>query len=325
MAIAAIFWYDLIGTLILVVGVCSLVANFAILVIYKKMFNTKRLRLFNLNLISLTISDLGIVSMFPLKIDACFHRTWRPSMFMCELSSFLDGIFAYSQIFVLTEIALEKYFIIRSPKSYNPKGHVVFLKLLAVWLLAMLFSGFPYIGFGTTAFLDGIEISCSFNYHDQSTMNRLYVLCCVTCGFILPVMTIAFCYTGIFRIARTSLSKMKKGPVSQQREENQRRLEIKLAKTTAISIICFCISWAPYAVIALIGLFGSTPPPALAETIAAVLAKFSSTLNAVIYVFNHPRFKAVMLEGKKKAKEAEPSLNTVDVLEKDNKVVKSKV
>ena len=45
------------------------------------MFNNRRLKLFNLNLISLTISDLGIVSMFPLKIDACFHRTWRPSMF----------------------------------------------------------------------------------------------------------------------------------------------------------------------------------------------------------------------------------------------------
>ena len=41
------------------------------------MFNTPKSRLFNLNLISLTASDLGIVSMFPLKIDACFNRRWR--------------------------------------------------------------------------------------------------------------------------------------------------------------------------------------------------------------------------------------------------------
>ena len=36
MAIVEIFWFDLIGTLILVVGICSLVANFAILAMYNK-------------------------------------------------------------------------------------------------------------------------------------------------------------------------------------------------------------------------------------------------------------------------------------------------
>ena len=37
-----------------------------------------------------------------------------------------------------------------------------------------------------------------------------------------------------------------------------------------------------------------TDVPAIVETIAAVFAKVSSTLNAVIYFYNHPRFKPLI-------------------------------
>ena len=75
--------------------------------------------------------------------------------------------------------------------------------------------------------------------------------------FSVPITTISFCYTGIFRIARASLNKMNKGgKMSADKEEKKRKLEMKLAKTTAVSIVCFVVSWAPYASIAMMGVFG---------------------------------------------------------------------
>ena len=72
----------------------------------------------------------------------------------------------------------------------------------------------------------------------------------------VPIFTISFCYTGIFRIARNTMKKCKGKVVSKDKEDKQRKLEYKLAKTTAVSIICFVVSWAPYASIAVMGVFG---------------------------------------------------------------------
>jgi len=289
-------WFYLIASLILVVGSCSFVTNIAILTMYKKMFTTKKSRLFNMNLVSLTISDIGIVIVFPLELDACFNLGWRMSETACVMAGFLDGVFAYAQMFTLTAIAMEKYFIIRSPRSVNPQVQLIVIKILAVWGLAVLLSGLPFLGFGSYPTLDGIEISCAFDYHDRSILNRSYIIASVIFGFILPIFAISFCYTGIFRIARASLNKMNKGnKLSQEKEEKKRKLEMKLAKTTAVSIICFVISWAPYASIATMGVFGKRVPP-VAETFSAVFAKFSSALNAVIYVYNHPQFKSAILK-----------------------------
>jgi len=289
-------WFYLIAALILVVGSCSLVTNVAILAMYKKMFTTKKSRLFNLSLVSLTISDIGIVIVFPLELDACFNLGWRMSETACMMAGFLDGAFAYSQMFILTAIAMEKYFIIKQPRSVNPKVELIVIKILIVWGLALFLSGLPFLGFGNNPTLDGIEISCAFDYHDLSTINMAYIITSVLCGFIIPITTISFCYTGIFRIARASLNKMNKGQkLSEDKEAKKRKLEMKLAKTTAVSIICFVVSWAPYASIATMGVFGKRVPP-VAETFSAVFAKFSSALNAVIYVYNHPQFKSSILK-----------------------------
>ena len=48
----------------------------------------------------------------------------------------------------------------------------------------------------------------------------------------------------------------KGGKMSADKEEKKRKLEMKLAKTTAVSIVCFVVSWAPYASIAMMGVFG---------------------------------------------------------------------
>lgn len=290
-------WFYMIAALILVVGSCSLVTNIAVLAMYKKMFTTRKARLFNLNLISLTLSDIGIVIVFPLELDACFNLGWRYSEFACQMAGFLDGAFAYSQMFILTAIAMEKYFIIRSPRSVNPQVNLIIIKIAIVWGLALLLAGLPFLGFGNNPTLDGIEISCAFDYHDLSTLNTSYIITSVLAGFIIPIFTISFCYTGIFRIARNTMKKCKGKVVSKDKEDKQRKLEYKLAKTTAVSIICFVVSWAPYASIAVMGVFGKRAPP-LAETFSAIFAKFSSALNAVIYVYNHPQFKtAIMKKG----------------------------
>ena len=62
----------------------------------------------------------------------------------------------------------------------------------------------------------------------------------------------------IFRLAKKSLNKKSiKGSISQKQEIKRKKLEYTLAKTTAICVCCFVVSWAPYALVALMGTFGS--------------------------------------------------------------------
>jgi len=296
-------WYDLLGSIILIVGFASLLANIAMIIVYRRVFNTNKMRVMNLNLISLTASDIGVVSTFPFKIDACFNRSWNHGIKICRTSAFIDGIFAFSQIFILTEIALEKYFVIRSTTVHTPKVRWIILKISIVWVLSTILSGLPYLGFGSPGVIDGIQISCGLNYRDKSPENRAYIFVSFFLGFVVPITIISFCYVAIFRLAKKSLNKKSiKGSISQKQEIKRKKLEYTLAKTTAICVCCFVVSWAPYALVALMGTFGSTDVPAIVETIAAVFAKVSSTLNAVIYFYNHPRFKPLITERRKRSK-----------------------
>lgn len=74
----------------------------------------------------------------------------------------------------------------------------------------------------------------------------------------------------------------------------QQKMEIKLAKIALVLISLWVISWTPYAVVALIGIFSSnksilTPTTSM---IPALFAKMASIIDPFVYGHSHPRFRA---------------------------------
>ena len=68
--------------------------------------------------------------------------------------------------------------------------------------------------------------------------------------------------------------------------QTKRQVEVKTAKTILGIVLLFCLSWMPYAIVSLIGVFGGqdyiTPATSV---IPGILAKCSTIYNPIIYAF----------------------------------------
>ena len=76
----------------------------------------------------------------------------------------------------------------------------------------------------------------------------------------------------------------------------QRSSEMKLVRITAMSVIAFILSWAPYCFVSLVAVFTRKHVIALWEAeIPELLAKASVVYNPVIYTIMNSRFRATLL------------------------------
>ena len=68
------------------------------------------------------------------------------------------------------------------------------------------------------------------------------------------------------------------------REQRKHQVEVDTAKATLLMIGLFCLSWLPYTVVAMIGVYGDqahiTP---LTSAVPGIFAKASTLYNPVVY------------------------------------------
>lgn len=76
------------------------------------------------------------------------------------------------------------------------------------------------------------------------------------------------------------------------KERTKRKAEVKLAFLVMVVIALFFVSWTPYAIVALMGIFGQkeliTP---ITSMIPALFCKTAACINPFIYIITHPKFR----------------------------------
>lgn len=76
-------------------------------------------------------------------------------------------------------------------------------------------------------------------------------------------------------------------------QDQQKSIEIRIAKAAFTIFFLFICSWTPYGIVAMIGAFGDrsllTP---IATMIPALCAKIVSCIDPWIYAISHPRYRA---------------------------------
>ena len=68
-------------------------------------------------------------------------------------------------------------------------------------------SSFPYFGFGSF-FLDGLGISCTFNYLDRSLKNHIFVYTIISIGFVSKFYSINILQTIKLKFKRIQNSRL---------------------------------------------------------------------------------------------------------------------
>lgn len=154
-----------------------------------------------------------------------------------------------------------------------------------IWVYSFPFALIPCLEIGLSKYVpEGFLTACSFDYLDETSQARIFMFIYFIFAWMVPFITIFYCYTHILRVVLTS-KKI-------QSNKDESKTEVKLAGVVIGIIGLWFFAWTPYACVALLGISGHknfiTP---LGSMIPAIFAKSSACINPFFYAVTHPRFR----------------------------------
>ncbi|XP_045186861.2 adenosine receptor A1-like [Mercenaria mercenaria] len=275
-----------------IVGVLSCAGNGLVLL---AIFKNRRLQtVTNCFIASLALADflVGIV-VAPL---AALSYLGLPHHFLgCVFTNSIVVAFTQVSIFNLLAVAFERYFAIKHPFAYTK--HLDVKRALwanaAVWCIGMIIGFIPVFGWNLEE-LHNENWTCNFvTVIDMEYTVYFHFFGCI----VIPLIIITTIYFYIFLIVRKQMTQIAALSISspQQGSSNtisKLRKEIKAAKSLAIVILLFAISWIPIHVLNTITLTCSDcsyPVELLLVTI--VLSHANSAVNPLLYAYGNSNFK----------------------------------
>lgn len=213
--------------------------------------------------------------------------------------AFIGGLSGTTSIATLTAIALDRYWAVVYPLEPLRALTAIRARLLAVgaWFYAGLFAIIPALDIGYGHYVpEGFLTSCSFDYLTDEIPPRYFIFAFFCAGWLVPLSIISFCYTRILSIVvgKRNISSKSHEQLSSRhvKEQVKRKAEVKLAGLVIVVIALFFLSWTPYAIVSLLGIFGKkdliTP---ITSMIPALFCKTAACINPFIYIITHPKFK----------------------------------
>ncbi|XP_053603281.1 opsin Rh3-like isoform X2 [Plodia interpunctella] len=254
----------------------------------------------NILVANLALSDFLMLAKTPVFIFNSFHLGPALGKTGCIIYGFVGGLTGTTSIATLSAIALDRYWAVVRPLEAVGALTKIRARVLAVisWLYAAIFASIPAFDIGYGHYVpEGYLTSCSFDYLTEDRSPRIFIFIFFCAAWVAPFCTISFCYLSIFRTVvckRNITTKNQEQRLSSRhvKERAKRKAEIKLAFLVMAVIALFFISWTPYAVVALLGIFGRkdliTP---LSSMIPALFCKTAACINPFIYIITHPNFR----------------------------------
>ncbi|XP_046429454.1 melanopsin-like isoform X1 [Neodiprion fabricii] len=252
----------------------------------------------NVLVMNLAVSDLLLLSKMPIFIYNSIYHGPALGNFACQLYGFLGGLTGTVSIMTLASIAADRYNVVAEPfkRTTYARARVT---VALTWVYGATFAGLPLVVPSLGRYKpEGYLTSCSFDYLTPEPRVKAFILCFFVAAWLLPFCLISFCYIGILRVVMAARHLNVGDQVVETsnkhcREEEKRRTELRLAFVVIGIIGMWFVSWSPYAVVALLGVFGQnhlvTP---LASMVPALFCKTASCLDPYVYAVAHPRFRS---------------------------------
>ncbi|XP_002734583.1 adenosine receptor A1-like [Saccoglossus kowalevskii] len=257
-------------------------------------YRNKHLRcVTNYFIVSLAVADLS-VGLFAIPFALVTSVGLPEDFYSCLLMNCFVIIMTQSSIFSLLAIAIDRYFAVISPLEYRSMltGRRALVVILITWFLAFFIGLVPVMGWnlGTPPaprcyFTEVIDMKYMVYFN--------FFLCVLT-----PLILMIIIYIRIFRKISSQLKKMA-ATYANQPDAAAKHLatftmkEAKTAKSLAVIMLLFAISWLPLHILNCIDLFCDggchVPYPLLLSTI--MLSHANSAMNPVFYAFSNKEFR----------------------------------
>ncbi|KAH3867849.1 hypothetical protein DPMN_030986 [Dreissena polymorpha] len=258
----------------------------------------------NLFVLNLTIADfIMAVGNIPMLVISSFWGHWVFGIAGCRAYAFIGSTASFVSINTLAVISVDRCRVIvwTIPRNNRMTRRTFILIIVSIWTYAILWASGPLFGFGKYI-LEGTNNSCTFDFLTRSGAVRGHVVSIFTAHFIIPIGIVAVSFFLIFRAISKYKHELREAtkvygeielPLHMRKNDIWNSHEAKISKVTLTVILVFCVSWMPYAIVALIGEFGDQSKlTRLAAGIPCLLAKCSTIVNPIVYVLLHPKFRS---------------------------------
>ncbi|XP_058268377.1 C3a anaphylatoxin chemotactic receptor-like [Hemibagrus wyckioides] len=223
--------------------------------------------------LNLAIADLLFCLSIPFTVDKIrLEYDWSYGDAMCKVIPTIIIINMFTSIFTLNLISLDRFIQIVKPvwAQNNRTVRLAWRCCALAWALAILLS-LPNLLRETVTSDTTKKKYCIIKYVAKLIFISEFVI-----GFLLPLLCIVFCYTGI--ACKIMSSHIQAG----------RSFRIMLAV-----VLAFCFSWLPYYVGVLIFIYDKSYYAVVAELYPLLISftYINSCMNPVLYVFMGQDFK----------------------------------
>ncbi|KAK2822045.1 hypothetical protein Q5P01_022110 [Channa striata] len=263
------------------IGTSGLVNNLLVLVLFCR-YRMLRSPI-NLLLVNISVSDLLVCVLgTPFSFAASTQGRWLIGAGGCVWYGFANSLFGIVSLISLAVLSYERYSTMIAPTEADSSNYrKISLGIVLSWFYSLVWTLPPLFGWSHYG-PEGPGTTCSVNWTSKTANNVSYIICLFVFCLVMPFLVIVFCY-GKLLCAIKQVSGIN---ASMSRKREQRVLFM-----VVIMVICYLLCWLPYGIMALLATFG---PPGLvtpeASIIPSVLAKTSTVINPVIYVFMNKQF-----------------------------------
>ena len=211
--------------------------------------------------INLLIGNLALSGLFVTIFSMPFHMIsvvlgrWPfKEGSLCQLNAFLNSMLLLVTIFTHTMIGVDKFFKVVKPLNRFLTVTKTKVIIFLVWLLPFLFSSGPLFKIGAYAYNPSTLI-CGVRFPEKK-LDRIYLIALAFIGFILPVLIMIYSYIRVFIAVRVHKRRLRANSVA---GSDVMKLQGRLIGTAVLSVLCFIISWAPFASLVLLALKIKSP------------------------------------------------------------------
>ncbi|XP_062854808.1 adenosine receptor A1b [Trichomycterus rosablanca] len=277
----------------LVIAVSSVIGN--VMVIWAVKMNRSLRDTTFWFIVSLAVADIAVGALvIPLAIT--IDVGFQTHFYSCLLVACIVLVLTQSSILALLAIAIDRYLRVKIPTSYKnvvtPKR--VGLAVVVCWTVAFIVGLTPMFGWNNlhdlqmkNGSLSTDLIICKF----ETVISMKYMVYFNFFGWVLPPLLLMLAiYSEIFYMIHKQLNKK----VSNSHTDPSRyyNKELKLAKSLALVLFLFAVSWLPLHILNCITLFWpKCKKNILSIYIAILLSHGNSAVNPIIYAFRIKKFR----------------------------------
>ncbi|XP_017306533.1 adenosine receptor A1 [Ictalurus punctatus] len=252
--------------------------------------------------VSLALADIA-VGAFVIPLAITISTGLKTHFYSCLMVACIMLVLTQSSILALLAIAIDRYLRVKIPLSYKrvvtPKraGTAVF----ACWLVALIVGLTPMFGWNNLEKLNQTNnsqgpnptVTCTF----ENVISMEYMVYFNFFGWVLPPLVLMLViYLEIFYMIHKQLNKRLSKAGSQADPSRYYGKELKLAKSLALVLFLFAISWLPLHILNCITLFCPSGKTEILIYVAILLSHGNSAVNPVVYAFRIKKFRTAFVK-----------------------------